>query len=465
MIDIIVLFSTDLYDSNKHILNKYVLLVEDHIYFDRSSVKLGCLKFNILKPIYHRATMMSYYDKLKRKNINCTYIDLNTNWVSIVKSYTKSKLYFFNPVDHILENKIKCNFKDYILLDTPRFLLTNSDLSQYNGPIRQTSFYIWMRKKFNILMQDNKPIGNKMTYDVENRNPPYKNMVDDMPTEPNFSTNKYVIEAEIYVKKNIKQSHLFIPEQIILKFPIDSRCSKIRLFDFIKNYLNKFGTYQDIILQDPDNSLVYHSGLSPMLNIGLITPLFVIEQILKHPIKELHNIEGFIRQILGWREFSRYFYTLKYDIKNYFNSENVLTNKWYIGTVGVEPVDVCIKKAFKFGYLHHIERLMVVANYMTISKINPTQIYKWFMEFAIDSYDWVMIFNIYAMVSYSDRGPTTKPYISSSNYIIKMSNYNKQSDWTSLWDLLFWKFLNLHKTKIKKIPRLAYLIKHIQNHI
>jgi deoxyribodipyrimidine photolyase-related protein len=109
---------------------------------------------------------------------------------------------------------------------------------------------------------------------------------------------------------------------------------------------------------------------------------------------------------------------------------------------------------------------MCIANFMTISKIHPKNMYKWFMEFSLDSYDWVMEYNIYSMGSYSDGGQmTTKPYISSSNYIIKMSNYNKNSKWIEKWDFLFWNFMKNHKNKIKKIPRLSFLIKHIDKHV
>lgn len=202
MKDIIVIFPIDLYDDLSNLKDKQVFIVEEQIYFDRSSSKLGNLKFNILKPIYHRATMMSYYNKLQKLNINCIYIELNTNWIKTIKLYKYENIYFYNPVDHILEKKIKDNFKDYHILDTSRFILNKNDILLYNGVLKQTSFYIWMRKKYDILMKDNKPIGNKMTYDTDNRKPPTKNIINELPMEKNYSS--YIKDSISYIKKNIK---------------------------------------------------------------------------------------------------------------------------------------------------------------------------------------------------------------------------------------------------------------------
>jgi deoxyribodipyrimidine photolyase-related protein len=485
--DIYVLFSIDLYKDIKKYKNKKVFLVEDELYFNRINKKLGSLRFNVLKPIYHRATMKCYYDKLKRSKIDITYVELNKDWVKIVKKYVKNNnLIFYDPVDRYMEDKIDSNFKDYEIIDTPRFILSQDDMEEYTGVLKQTSFYIWMRKKHNILMVKNKPYGNKMTYDTENRKAPYKNMEDDLPEEVIFS-NKYIKEAISYVKKTFNDKSLYVwdgklkdinDDNIEIKFPINHKDTEERLKDFIKNYLKSFGDYQDAIINTTENSLIFHSGLSPMLNVGLITPKEIIDEVLKvfnkssstYKKNNINNVEGFIRQILGWREFCRYTYehhSDKYLNKNHFNNNKKLTKMWYNSTTNIEPVDMCIEKAFKYGYLHHIERLMIMANIMNISNIHPKEMYKWFMEFALDSYDWVMEYNIYSMGTYSDGGNfTTKPYISSSNYVLKMSNFKKtESNWTEKWNILFWKFMKKNKAKIKKIPRLSMLLKHISKHI
>lgn len=490
MKDIFVIFPIDLYNDVSYIKGKKVFLVEEQLYFDRSSKKLGNMKFNILKPIYHRATMKAYYDKLKSKNIDCTYIDLTKNWINIVKkNLTKNReLYFFDPVDVTLENKLKNSFDEYTILNTPRFILSTEEMIEYDKPLKQTSFYIWMRKYTRILMnKNNKPEGGKISFDTENRKSPTKNMQSTLTKESDYNNNKYIKEALSYVKKNISENNLMIwnnvkyknlsklsDAELKIKFPIESNESKKRLNLFIKKHLAKFGTYQDVMLDNSDNSFIHHSGISPMLNIGLLTPedviIAIIDQYRKMNTpakkKNMNNIEGFIRQILGWREFSRYMYQhhrSKYLNKNFFNAKSKIGKSWYDGTTNIYPIDLCINKAFKYGYLHHIERLMIIANYMTLTGISPKQMYKWFTEFALDSYDWVMEYNVFVMGSYSDGGHfTTKPYISSSNYIFKMSDFKKdETGWNEKWDTLFWQFMKKHKKKIKKIPRLGMLLKHV----
>lgn len=198
-----------------------------------------------------------------------------------------------------------------------------------------------------------------------------------------------------------------------------------------------------------------------MLNIGILTPADVIDRVLeeyRHSRSKkaiLPSVEGFIRQIIGWREFTRVIYLRQEPLGNFFDASGGMSQKWYEGRTKMPPVDQTIRKAFRTGYLHHIERLMVMANYMTLNGIRPAAMYKWFMEFAIDSYDWVMHFNI-QMGAYSS-GYITKPYISGGNYIAKMSNLRLEGP-LDHWTELFWAFLKKHRAKVQKIPRLKMLL-------
>ncbi len=131
---------------------------------------------------------------------------------------------------------------------------------------------------------------------------------------------------------------------------------------------------------------------------------------------------------------------------------------FYDANTGIEPVDNIIKKVLENAYSHHIERLMILGNFMLLCEINPDEVYKWFMEMYIDAYDWVMVPNVYGMSQYSDGGLIcTKPYISSSNYIRKMSNFDK-GDWCQIWDALFWRFIYKHKKVFKKNPRMSMMV-------
>jgi deoxyribodipyrimidine photolyase-related protein len=163
----------------------------------------------------------------------------------------------------------------------------------------------------------------------------------------------------------------------------------------------------------------------------------------------MNSYEGFFRQLI-WREYQRYCYMFLHDNllnKNKFRLTNRLTSEWYSGQTGVEPVDITIRKAFDTAYLHHIERLMIMGNFMLLSRIDKREGFKWFMEFSIDSYEWVMFQNVYDMVFFSTGGSTThKAYISSSKYVIKMSDY-KKGPWIHEWD----KKYRLFKMGFRKI--------------
>jgi len=200
-----------------------------------------------------------------------------------------------------------------------------------------------------------------------------------------------------------------------------------------------------------DDIFMYHSVISPMLNIGLLDPKKIINLTLEYYQKNksdipIASLEGYIRQIAGWREFQRSLYVFKYKDIVQSNSPNNNRKfkdiaKWYNGETGIAPVDNEIKKAMNYGYSHHIVRLMIFMNFFILLEIEPYEIYKWFMEVvSIDAYSWVMIPNIYSM-GYFYTKAMTKPYISSSNYILKMSNYKKDGYWEVVWDALYHNFI------------------------
>lgn len=488
----LLLFSTDLHDkfeTEEELPVKLEeisqFLIEDKLFFNRNSEELGNMRFNILKPIYHRATMKYFHTQ------PITYIELREDWVSIIRQKCKGKkVYFFNPTNRYLMGKIQTlsDVCELEMLDTPRFILPESDIPLYKGAHGQTPFYGWVRAKYGILRgKKGEPYGGDLTYDTQNREGPYKNMEKDLPSEYESLEKEvpYIIEATDYVLKTIPHTD-FISWKggVSLKFPI-SRTGALQVAkQFIAKKIKSFGTYQDAILGTKD-SFLFHSAMSPMLNIGLLTPKEIVHAILhyffyklseKTRIKEIHNVEGFIRQIVGWREYCRYNYSKNERFSNTFGLKNKLSPKWYSG-FDTEPVDLCIEKAFKYGYLHHTERLMICANYMLYFDTAPEEIYRWFMEFALDSYDWVMELNIYGMVCYSgmsDRDMPeahnafkpafSKPYICGSNYLLKMSNIPR-SVWCQKWDYKFWFFMDKHHEEIEKVYRLRPLVKFAKDRL
>jgi deoxyribodipyrimidine photolyase-related protein len=202
-----------------------------------------------------------------------------------------------------------------------------------------------------------------------------------------------------------------------------------------------------------------------MMNVGLLTPDFILNETITYANKHnipLNSIEGFVRQILGWREFIRAVYELRGNEErttNFWKFKRKIPKSFWNGTTGIIPIDATIKKTLETGYCHHIERLMVLGNFMLLCEFDPNEVYVWFMEMFVDAYDWVMVPNVYGMSQFADGGiMATKPYISGSNYLMKMSNYPK-GEWQQIWDSLFWRFMHIHRDFFLQNPRLGMLIK------
>lgn len=443
---------------NKKYIKKFTdynfYIIEDTLFFkdtDRIS------NFNKLKLVLHRASMKYYFDYMIDNKFNVTYIDFINSDYNFLKKYKNISM--FEPDDHLFKKRIltfiKKNNITINFIDSPLFMLTHDDIYEYKSTIKNNKnknitfyhkhFYDWQIKKLNIPYIDR-------SYDSMNRESVPKNI--DIPNniiKKNDNTTEYVIEAKKYVNNNFKTNYGDVENFF---YPITHKTSKKWLNSFIKERLHSFGTYQDAIMKD--ESFLFHSLLSAVINIGLLTPNEVVDTVIKYYEKnkktiKINNFEGFIRQVIGWREYMRMLYVLYYDelvSSNYFNNKKKLNEKWYTGSLGIEPVDNSIIRGFKYGYLHHIERLMVMLNFMGLARIHPNEIYKWFMEFAIDSYDWVMIGNVYGM-GYHNTNIMRKPYLSTSNYIIKMSNYKPDDKWDKIWDAMFYKFLTDNKSKLK----------------
>ena len=262
----------------------------------------------------------------------------------------------------------------------------------------------------------------------------------EVPRIPTIKTSKLLDKAKKEVSINYKD---YYGSTENFNYPLSHKDAEEWLDNFLIERFNLFGDYEDAI--HSNHRTLWHSVLSPLINSGLLTPRQIIDK--SWEFYQSNNIginsyEGFVRQIIGWREFILLMYkrnSLELRNGNFWDFEDKpIPLSFYTGQTGIRPLDDSIKNILETGYAHHIERLMIVGNLMLLCRFHPNQVYKWFMELFIDSYDWVMVPNVYGMSQFSDGGLfTTKPYISGSNYIRKMSNY-KSEDWCSTWDSLFW---------------------------
>ena len=425
------------------------------------------------KLILFLSSMRKYASELKSKKFNVKYYQLNKKNIKLtyedklsefIKNKKISEINMFEVEDKFFEkrilnfskkNNIKINF-----LDSPMFLNTRNDFKKYLSKVKKpfmATYYKQQRIDKNILMDGDKPIGEKWSFDEDNR----KKIPDDfqIPSLPNFTEDTVVKD----VKKTVEDFFSDHPGDVGSYWLGSSRKDALKALDlFIKEKIINFGDYEDAVKKN--SPFLLHSVLSPYLNVGLITPKEIVKKILdtgKNNKIPLNSLEGFIRQVIGWREFMRGIYQ-NYDNKlentNFFNHQRKLTDDWYNGTTGIDPIDDAIKDVNKYGYAHHIIRLMHLSNVMTLSQLHPREIYKWFMEMFVDSSDWVMSPNVFGMGTFSDGGIfSTKPYICGSNYIIKMSNYKKGS-WSDIVDGLYWNFIHNNKEVLSKNPRMGMVM-------
>ena len=463
-----LIFPHQLFNNLDHLnKNDKIYLIEEPRFFTD-------FNFHKLKLAYHRATMKKYYDFLKKKKYNVLYIEFNQVTNTFYKSIKNNiSMIFVN--DFKLETKLKKIYKDKLeILENKNFLIKLDELDEIkklifkNKKYSHEEFYKYQRRKLNILIDsDNKPINGKWSFDNENRLPLPKNH-NVVKTVNKIKNNKYIIEAIEYVNQHFKDNYGSLDNFI---YPIDHLSSKKWLLKFLKERLINFGAYEDAV--DEKEPFIYHAVISPMMNIGLLSDIQVVEISYKYYLKHtkqisIQSFEGFIRQVIGWRNYVYTLYLLEgqnlYE-SNQLKHHNSINEKFWTGTTGMLPIDSIIQKIVKYSYAHHIERLMYLGNFMLLCFIDPKQVYKIFMEWTIDAYDWVMIPNVFGMSQYSSSIMMTRPYFSSSNYINKMSTFKRSSTdgWSEIWDALYYNFINKHQELFKKNYAIAQQVKNWNN--
>ena len=449
-----------------------ILMIEDSLFWGNDK-HFRCTN-HINKIIFLKASMMAYKKYLENLGFKVIYgenqINFDTyNYLSKYLGNNYEAINIIEPHDYLILKRLnKFINKKNILMKTfksPMFITNEEIVNQFqNNPKKPLmgKFYENQRKSKKILLNKNgTPLGDKWNFDELNRKKLPKNIK--IPLIKKIKKNDFVIEIEKSIYKNdieiIGTSDFFF-------YPTNHKEANAWLNDFLSNRFESFGDYEDAISKK--DGFLWHSLLSPLLNVGLLTPNEVIQKAIKFSRKNnipLNSLEGFIRQIIGWREFiciTYHKYGTKMRTQNFWNfPRRKISDSFYKASTGIQPVDNVIKNILKYGYCHHIERLMIIGNFMLLCRIHPDEVYKWFMEMFVDSYDWVMVPNVYGMSQFSDGGIfSTKPYISSSNYIKKMSDY-KDDNWCLIWDGLFWKFIKDNESYFRKQYRLAMLTRNL----
>ncbi len=450
-----------------------VVLIEDGLIYGDDPV--WGPKMHRQKIVLHRASMKAFADTLEQDGHRVLYRDhdreakIGDHLDALGKAEGFDTYHFADPVDDVISRRLR-RFADrnevtLKVTDTPQFLTPPRFFEEHFDSVKKpfmAKFYEAQRERMNLLLEeDGKPVGGRWSFDDENRKKLPKKI--DVPDEPRAYSNDFVETALKHVKENYGD---YLGSTDSFCYAVTHGAAAGWLDRFLERRFDQFGDYEDAI--SSRHRVMWHSVLTPMLNIGLLTPQQVIDRTMEFAGENdvpINSLEGFIRQVVGWREFMGAMYQ-RHGVEmrngNFWDFEDKpIPEPFYTAETGIPPIDDAIRHALDHGWCHHIERLMLIGNFMLLCRFHPTRVYRWFMELFVDAYDWVMVPNVYGMSQFADGGLfTTKPYLSGSNYVKKMSDYGK-GDWCDTWDGLFWSFIADHEDFFRGQYRLSMMAKNL----
>mgnify|MGYP000094315170 CR=1 FL=1 len=358
------------------------------------------------------------------------------------------------------------------LLSSPMFLTSRAEFADWLASHRphMATFYQWQRRRLDVLMERNgRPSGGRWSFDQDNRLALPRTQ--SIPPAPRARPDRHVLDVIPLILEHFA-GH---PGELSAEawwLPTTRRQALSWLRSFLRERFDLFGPFEDALSRR--GPVLFHSVLSPVLNLGLLTPREVLDHALTHAGQHrvrISSLEGFVRQIIGWREFVRGIYrhySDRQESSNFFGHTRRLRPCWYEATTGLPPLDDVIRKALRYGWTHHIERLMVASNLMTLCEIEPRAACRWFMEMYVDSSDWVMGPNVFGMGLFSDGGIfATKPYVCGSNYLLRMGDDAKPpaaprsgsaDSWRDVMDGLYWRFVHRQRAFFRGQARMAQMV-------
>lgn len=440
---------------------------------------------HIQKVIGFFAAMQHFAQELTKLGHQVIYIHLNDennlhsfekNCEEIISKNNFTKIEYQLPDEYRVDEHLKQFTSNlnipFEVFDTEHFYSTRNELGDlFKGKkmYLMETFYRQMRKKHRVLIvEGDKPLNGKWNFDEDNRQ---KLPKEHTPISPLlFDNNVQEIELEIQ-KANIKTIGTADSKHFI--WPIN-RTQSLQLLDFfVENCLSLFGTFQDAMA--PNEWSIYHARLSFSMNTKLLSPKEVVDKAIETYLNNpdeiaYHQLEGFVRQIIGWREYMRGIYWLKmpdYALLNYFEHTETLPEWFWTGKTKMNCLKNAINQSLQFGYAHHIQRLMITGNFALLAGVHPDEVDAWYLGIYMDAIEWVEITNTRGMSQFADGGIVgTKPYVSSATYINKMSSYcngcyydkaKKTGDKACPFNSLYWNFYDKHESKLAKNPRIGMM--------
>ncbi|WPF81279.1 cryptochrome/photolyase family protein [Sanguibacter sp. 4.1] len=459
-------------------------------------------RFHSHKLVLHRASTERFAARLRARGHEVRTLRSDAGRSShdqlcaLVRGLSPVQVTFFDVVDDWMERDLRSALADggYTLhaddvLETPSFLTDRAQVDAWfagNAP-RMQDFYVWQRRRLDVLLDGDQPVGGRWSYDADNRKKLPRDYVPHVVGR--FARHPVLRDEGTFDLESLfddpaddtaggydgdhrdgrahadgsRPDRAARPQEVdeaiawvaaefpdapgdpqLFAWPTSADEAREHLDEFVRERLHDFGPYEDAI--STEHPFIAHSLLTAALNIGLLDPRDVLQAVLDGADEStpLASVEGFVRQVIGWREYMRATYRVygrRMRTSNYLGHTHALGDGWWDATTGLEPVDLVISRVLATGYAHHIERLMVLGNAMSLLRVDPDEVYLWFMEMFIDAYDWVMVPNVYAMSQFAaGTAITTKPYVSGSSYLRKMSDL-PPGEWRADWDGLYWAFV------------------------
>ncbi|MES2635924.1 MAG: cryptochrome/photolyase family protein [Pseudomonadota bacterium] len=470
-----------------------VLMVEasneaTHVWSHKARIVLFLSAMRHFAQLLNNQHIKPIYLKLGEHN----FVSLKAAWAHYINALNPLKILICEPGEYRLEQDLiklcKETNTQLVVRDDTHFMCSKADFKHWAASgekstkqLRMEFFYRMMRKKYDVLMQDNEPVGGAWNYDAENRKAFGKAGPQNVPAAPQVNMDALTKEVINLVEQHFPQHPGSLKHFI---WPVTREEALQFLNDFIQHKLAGFGDHQDAMWQDVQSSLdkspspyLWHSLLSTSLNLKLLNPREVIAAAVATYQKNqlpLASVEGFIRQILGWREFIRGVYWLdmpQMAQANHYNHQRALPKWYWSGDTQMNCMRQTINDTMQHGYAHHIQRLMVMGMFGILAELNPREVEAWYLAVYVDAIEWVELPNVAGMALYANGGRfTSKPYVASGAYIKRMSNYCnnckykpelKTGPQACPTTTLYWHFLIKHYDTFARNPRTALMAKNV----
>ena len=437
------------------------------------------------------SAMRHFAVQLRARNWPLTYLaldshnypDLPAAWQASIRQWQPAGLVVCEPGDwRVLQQlqqvateaalPLEVRADRHFMCSTARFERWASKYTEKHSSLRMEFFYRAMRKHHRILMQDDAPVGGDWNYDHDNRQALPATGPVGVVAPPEFTPDAITQAVMTLVRQRFADHPGALAD---FHWPVTREQALVLLAHFIQHKLADFGPYQDAMWQK--QPFLWHSLLASALNLKLLDPREVIaqaEQAYYQGGVPLASVEGFIRQILGWREFVRGVYWLEMPAlkdANFFDHQQPLPAWFWSGKTQMQCLSACIGQTLQTGYAHHIQRLMVIGLFATLAELSPQQVSDWFLAVYVDAVEWVELPNVAGMALFANGGRfTSKPYIASGAYIQRMSNYCqgcryqpqlKTGAGACPFTTLYWRFLIKHEAWLAQHPRTALMTRHV----